>query len=509
MHICVVGGGTSGWMTVSAIIKHIPKAKITIIEPDSIGTIGVGEATVPAVSEFINVFLGFDEKDWMKECNATYKTALKFNNFVSTEETDSYFHTFTFTPIKSLDWAIMYNYGDCDKSYDEFDIGAEMSKQNKFTKKWLTDGYGYNFDASKFADFCKSYCVDKGIVLNTEKVEKVNIDSYGQIQSLDMSNGKSIEADLFVDCTGFVSILNKKTMKSEFVSFEEHLPNNNAIATRIPRGIDKDIDNFTTCQALKNGWSWSVPLYNRDGVGYVYSDEFVSKEDALIEFKEYVKNKYNINPEELDYNQLSFGGNIGYTPTAWNKNCVAIGLSSAFIEPLESTALWITTYQIQMLVENLIANNIGKSSQDLFNYRFTRTMKNFLNFVVLHYSSCSREDTEYWKKIKHSISIPNEVIENITALERQMGVPDNGVPDFGDTSWEVVRICQNIGTCNAKSIIFDAIDREEDVVGYAMNFSKRVNKLYMENKEIVSNMQTHREYLDQHIYKRPSKEDFS
>jgi tryptophan halogenase len=184
-------------------------------------------------------------------------------------------------------------------------------------------------------------------------------------------------------------------------------------------------------------------------------------------------------------------------------------LSSAFIEPLESTALWITTYQIQMLVENLIANNIGKSSQDLFNYRFTRTMKNFLNFVVLHYSSCSREDTEYWKKIKHSISIPNEVIENITALERQMGVPDNGVPDFGDTSWEVVRICQNIGTCNAKSIIFDAIDREEDVVGYAMNFSKRVNKLYMENKEIVSNMQTHREYLDQHIYKRPSKEDFS
>ena len=505
--VCIVGGGTAGWMTATALAKNIPDLVITIIEPDSIGTIGVGEATVPSVKDFILYTLGFNEQEWMASCNATYKTSLKFNNFTSVDKDDSYFHTFTPTPIKIIDWRALSLGKQKLRAYDEYNLMAEVSRQNKFDLGSTEGAYSYNLDASKFSSYCKSKCLEVGVTLVTDAVDKVMAED-GLIEKLVLITGEIIDADMFIDCTGFASILHKQALGSDFVSFSEFLPNNNAFATRISRDCNSEIDNYTTCQALGNGWSWNVPLYDRDGVGYVYSDKFITKADALAEFKTYLKGKYGVDVDSLDIAHIPFGDSVGYTPTPWTGNCVAIGMSFSFIEPLESTALWATTNQITSLVSAIQSNSTGAVYRELFNEEMTTMIKKFRDFIVLHYSSGKREDTAYWKDLKNNIKIPIEVIEKIRNLETPNPEMGKATTLFGDDSWTTVALGQQIINPKDKHLItFNNLDAYSDealknIKRYAKKFNTEIEALYLKNKRVVNSMSTHREYLDEYIYRK-------
>ena len=244
----------------------------------------------------------------------------------------------------------------------------------------------FHFDATKFALWLKEhYCIPKGVKHIKEEIISIEEDNNG-IKSL---NNKH-KADLYIDCTGFASLLLGKTLKEPFESYADLLPNNSAWATRMPyKNKEKELVTYTNCTAIENGWVWNIPLWSRIGTGYVYSDKFVSDDDALKQFKKHLKT------EELDFKKIKM--KVGIHKRIWVKNVVSIGLSAGFIEPLESNGLFSVHEFLMILLRNMKRENISQWDRDNFNYQTKLLFRNFAEFVALHYALSHRDDTEYWK----------------------------------------------------------------------------------------------------------------
>lgn len=514
MKICIVGSGTSGWMSALAIHNKIPDADITIISPENKPTIGVGEATVPYVASFIKKTLGLEESEWMKECNATYKLSLKFNNFTyQKDKNDEYFHVFNYEgeSISAVDWIIKDLYKDDKDSigYSGQFLSAELSKRNKFDKKHFGSDWSYNFDAEKFGLICKRK-VEAFAEINTNFVASV-VESNKGIDYLVMSDDAKIEADLFIDCTGFASVLHRKTLGGKFISWSDYLPNNKAIATRVPRDPNSEIPVYTSCYGLDNGWSWSVPLWNRDGMGYVYSDKYTTSQQAEQELKELIDVVHGENTSsELVFKHIDFGDSVGYTPEPWIKNCVAVGLTSVFIEPLESSALWCTCTQIDRLIDVIrVDENINASRINVYNKLFSEMALEIKDFIVLHYSSVLRGDSEYWKDIRLNQKMSPELIEELSRVRsNDWGSVAKNKKYFDSESWILVCISQNVmGHSLPSSLSWQGVDidklndGEKTLLKSHISFvEKHTNTIKNKNKSIASDTQSHRDYLTENVY---------
>jgi hypothetical protein len=398
--IIILGGGSSGWMTASTLIKSFPKKKITVIESPNDPIIGVGESTLQPIRGWIK-YLGIDEKDFLKHTDGSYKLSIKFTDFY---EKNTHFHY----PFGKIDVSNNFNntndwwfkkilnpntrnsdYADCifpqmalineNKIYSEIDNNIDFK---------LNRDSAFHFDAIKFGQWLKNnYCIPRGVNYIKEDITLIEKDENG-IKCLN----KKYKADLYVDCTGFKSLLLDKTLKEEFISFNDLLPNNSAWATRIPyTDIKKQLVAYTNCTAIENGWVWNIPLWSRIGTGYVYSDKFVSDETALCEFKKHLK----MNTDNLEFKKIKM--RVGIHKKLWVKNVVAIGLSAGFIEPLESNGLFTVHEFLFHLVRNLNKNKISQFDKDNFNYCCRQIFQNFAEFVALHYALSQRDDTEYWK----------------------------------------------------------------------------------------------------------------
>lgn len=419
--IVVVGGGSAGWMSAATLIKHFPERDITVIESPNTPTVGVGESTIGQINEWL-FDLGITDSDWMKECDASYKLSIKFSDFYK-KDSGSFHYPFG-TPIYDnvhfpnglQDWYIRRAIDQSvtvENFAETFFPAVTMSESNKICENlnnefpdWsFSRDVAYHFDAAKFGSWLKDkFCIPKGVKIIKSDVKTVVTNEHG-IEKLVLSNDEEIVADLFIDCTGFKSLLLGKALDVEFESYEDLLPNNSAWATRIPY-TDKELElePYTNCTAIQNGWVWNIPLWSRVGTGYVYSDKFIDDASALDQFKDYLINHRSVKKDRALVESLEFKNikmRIGIHKKIYHKNVCAIGLSAGFIEPLESSGLYTVHEFLLKLVSALGREEINEFDRLAFNEGCRGDFRAFAEFVALHYALSHRSDTEYWKACRN------------------------------------------------------------------------------------------------------------
>lgn len=417
--ITVVGGGSAGWMSAATLVQMFPDKKITVIESSSIPTVGVGESTLGQLRNWMNL-IGLKEEDFFTSVDASYKTGIKFTDFYKKDYGSFYYPFGATSPYMTQDAVVGLNTWLAKKHY------YPETPVEDYCRTWFPNTYAlennkysdnadgrlnpyrpevhtaYHFDAAKFGSYLKNeFCIPKGVKVIEASVIDAVVDSNG-IELLSLDNGETLVSDLFVDCTGWQSLLLGKYMQEPFISYKEMLPNNRAWATRIPyKDKEKELEVSTNCTAIGNGWCWNIPLWSRLGSGYVYSDEFISPEDAKEEFKKYLmSNKMAIPRSKKEVDSLEYKDikmRIGIHKRVWVKNVVAIGLSAGFIEPLESNGLYTVHEFLLKLVKSLDREVTTQLDIDTFNYAVHELYESFAQFVATHYALSARQDTEYWK----------------------------------------------------------------------------------------------------------------
>jgi hypothetical protein len=424
-NILIVGGGSSGWMTAATLIRCFPKKQITLIESPNIATVGVGESTIGQIRQWTSL-LGIKDEEFIPYTDASYKLSIKFTDFYKKGE--SFHYPFGKPNIENNlsnlnDWwfkKILHpktpysDYANC--IYPQMALVNENkcfhNNENSIPFDFFKDT-AFHFDATKFGIWLRdNYCIPRGVKHIKEEIKSVEQDANGIL-----SLNNKYKADLYIDCTGFKSLLIGETLKEEFISFSDLLPNNSAWATRIPY-IDKkkELVSYTNCTAIENGWVWNIPLWSRIGTGYVYSDKFIDDDAALKQFKKYLMKiePYKLIPcDHLEFKKIKM--KVGIHKRLWVKNVCAIGLSAGFIEPLESNGLFSVHEFLLELVRNLQRENVSQFDRDNFTYTCRNIFQNFAEFVALHYALSHRDDTEYWRNNLNK-EWSKDVIERKTTL---------------------------------------------------------------------------------------------
>lgn len=397
--IVIVGGGTAGWMAANLMAlrwSHLG-FNISLLESPQIGIIGVGEGSTPQLKSFMNA-LGIAESEWMPLCNATYKTGISFRNWSTTPGFTQYFHPFPAQPDDYTAPAFFHNSFVRRKGInveghpDHFFLASYLAKQKLApvaNENFPFEiGYGYHFDSTLLGKFLGTKAIARGVAHREATVTRVNLNAQGDIASVTTDSGEIIEADIFVDCSGFTGLLIQKALKVPFKSFGENLFNTSAVV--MPTPIGEQIESQTWSTALKYGWAWAIPLTSRIGNGYVYSSHFCSKDEAETELRAHL----GLLDSDVQARHLQM--NVGRVEQHWAKNCVAVGLSQGFIEPLEATALHLVQETIQGFIEEYEAGNFTAQYRATFNASINRRFEAIRDYIVCHYRVNSRKDTEYW-----------------------------------------------------------------------------------------------------------------
>ena len=415
--IVITGGGSSGWMTAAHMVTHLTGIQITLIESSDIPTLGVGESTVPPIVDFM-AGLGVEEEDWMPKCHATYKSSICFSEFHA--KGDPLFW-YPFIPMGMVEgrpisryWMHKHltdkAYSDRFTIYDYCSLVPEICRQGKTVKSVANAGYAYHVDAGLLGEYLKGLSVERGVEHVVDTITQVKLHEDGSIKSLARENGADLEGDLFIDCSGFQSLLLEKTLGEPFESYSDYLFNDMAVATRVPYiDRDKEMVSYTMCSAQSAGWVWQVPIYDRLGTGYVYSSAHKSTDEAETEFRQFLGEK---RVKDLEVRQLKM--RVGKQRRTWVKNCVAIGLSGGFVEPLESTGLVIVQGTVDVVTQ-ILKSKCDYTTADVatFNASVTRLYEIVRDFLVCHYALTSREDTSYWRDVKYTIKISDSLAEKL------------------------------------------------------------------------------------------------
>jgi tryptophan halogenase len=423
--IVIVGGGSAGWMSAAILSKAFPNREIVVIESPNIPIVGVGESTIAQINDFVQ-YLGIDEVDFMKFTDASYKMSIKFTDFY--EKDAGGFHYPFSTPVLEdtvdglQDWfykKALYPDTPVEDFVQCYYSASALFERNKFSTNEFKrfNNYdpmfhvAYHFDATKFGAWLREkYCLPRGVKHISNEVKYVQTGAKG-VEYLLMQDDSEITADLFIDCTGFKSLLLGHALSEPFDSYADMLPNNRAWATRVPyKDKEAELEPFTNCTAIGHGWVWNIPLWSRIGTGYVYSDKYIKPEDAKEEFKQHLMSNKVVCPktrEEVD--ALEFRDvpmRVGIHKRTWVKNVVAIGLSAGFIEPLESNGLFSVHEFLFKLVKSLERPAVTQWDIDVYNASTLHIFRNFAEFVALHYALSIRNDTEYWQANNRRVYSP-------------------------------------------------------------------------------------------------------
>jgi tryptophan halogenase len=464
--ILIAGGGSSGWMTAALLSKYLPDIKITLIESAHIPIIGVGESTLAGINTYLSL-LGLKDEDWMHRCNATYKTAIRFSDF---NEKDYHQNdNLQRLPPKGKPFPVEMHsvyeffllcgvFPDRIKIEDFanfFDDNHHMTETNKFSHKLPIGDWNfsldkaYHMDAYKFGATLKELiAIPNGVQHIVDDIVAIASDDDG-IKGLVTLNNGTLVADLYVDCTGFKSLLSNE-VGSEFTSTMHTNVNDSAWNVNIPY-VDKEneMTAYTNCTAIENGWVWNIPTWDRMGSGYVFSSKFVDNDTALEEYKNHLRSVYGDDRvDQLDEPRL-IKFTPGYRKTPFKKNVVAIGLAAGFIEPLRSTGILMTHEAIIQLLNLLVASNANIKSIDRsgFNRIIATHYYNQFAFVSMHYCLAKRCDTPYWKHVTQDVeyvddSTPHLSIENIYKDLFYWIFEDNPTPTY---SASILRIMTLMG----------------------------------------------------------------
>ncbi len=440
-NVVIVGGGTAGWMTASYFKAAFgERINITLVESGNIGAVGVGEATFSDIRHFFD-FLGLKEKDWMPACNATYKLAVRFENW--REEGHYFYHPFE--QMRSVNGFPLADWWLREKPTDRFDkdcfvmpsiIDAGLSPRHldgSLIDQPFVEGaeemqgltmsehqgktqfpYAYQFEAALLAKYLTTYSVERGVKHIVDDVQQVNLDERGWIRNVTTAEHGEIGGDLFIDCTGFRGLLLNKALEEPFISFQDTLPNDSAVALQVPMDMERrGILPCTTATAQDAGWIWTIPLMGRVGTGYVYAKDYISPEEAERTLREFV------GPAAADAEANHIKMRVGRSENSWVKNCVAIGLSSGFVEPLESTGIFFIHHAIEQLAKNFPGEDWNPVQRNLYNDSVAHVMDGVREFLVLHYVAAKRSDTQYWRDTK-TRKIPDALAERIEKWKTQL-----------------------------------------------------------------------------------------
>ena len=444
--ICILGGGTAGWMTAAALTHKLAglPVSVTLVESEEIGTVGVGEATLPAIRSF-NTTLDIDEAAFMRSTEATFKLGIEFRNWGKIG--DRYIHPFgdyghTIDGIAFYQyWLRLRQLGETHR-LDEYAYSIRLAEQMR-ARHPSTDpqaiestfGYAYQFDASRYAAFLRQYAEGKGAVRIEGKVTGTNLDALnGHVRSITLDSGASVEADLFVDCSGFRGVLIEQALKTGYDDWSRWLPCNRAVA--VPCESRGDLTPFTRATALEAGWQWRIPLQHRTGNGHVYCSAFISDEAAADRLMGNLDGPALAGPRQLYFT-------TGRRRMFWNKNVVAIGLAAGFLEPLESTSIHLIQEGITELIQILPDKRFLASDIAEYNRRMGLQFERVRDFLLLHYVATQRDDSEMWRYFRN-LALPDSLQEKISAwLTRgQLIRYEFGV--FMPPSWVAVLLGQNL-----------------------------------------------------------------
>jgi tryptophan halogenase len=446
VRVVVVGGGTAGWMSAAALVKLLPDhCTVHLVESEAIGIVGVGEATLPHIRAF-NERLGINEAEFMALTRATFKLGIEFQNWGAIG--DSYIHPFgTFGPgTGDVDfhqyWLRMLHEGRDVPPLDQLSMACTMARMNKFELPAAdprsiasTFGYAYQFDATLFAPYLRALAEGLGARRTEGKVVAVHRDGQsGDISSIQLEGGQQIEGDLFLDCSGFRSLLIGEALEEPFQDWSRWLPNDRAVA--MPCRTRTALTPYTGVIAMPGGWRWRIPLQHRTGNGYVYSSAFLSDEEAADALVAAVEGESIADPRVLRFR-------AGRRERNWVNNCVAVGLSSGFLEPLESTSIYLIQAAITALLELFPKREISPVDRDEFNRLIDIEYDRIRDFLILHYHATERDDSDYWDYVR-TMDVPDTLAEKLELFRRRGRVVKYREGVFLDASWIAVYIGQRV-----------------------------------------------------------------
>ncbi|MDJ0799790.1 MAG: tryptophan 7-halogenase [Calothrix sp. MO_167.B12] len=431
--IVIVGGGTAGWLSalyLTTVLNHQSKnprlnCQITLIESPTIPTVGVGEATIQNIRETFS-FLDLDEEELIIRCNATFKLAIKFIDWYSGTNNDIFWHPFgefptingIYLPHYLLRQKLLGNSSALDSHSFHREVplctakkSPKIGSENPYEGKVA---YGYHLDAGLLSTYLQEKAIERGVNHVGDNVVDVVLAVNGNISKIKTEKSGDINGDLFIDCSGFRGILINQALKEPFISYSDSLFCDRAIAIPIETDDEKEgINPYTTAKALSAGWMWHTPLFGRSGNGYVYSSAFISPESAEKEFRE----NLNKGSRQVQVDARHIRMRVGKNRNTWVKNCVSIGLSSGFIEPLESTGIYLIEVGVKTLLQHLPDKSFNPVSRDRYNQLMTKVYEEIRDFIVLHYCTTHREDTPFWKENKYHPAIPDSLQEKLEVFQ--------------------------------------------------------------------------------------------
>ncbi|MFZ9050078.1 MAG: tryptophan halogenase family protein [Steroidobacteraceae bacterium] len=437
--IVIAGGGTAGWMAAASLSRLLGRTlDITLIESDAIGTVGVGEATIPTLLT-LHELLKIKEQDFLAAVRGTFKLGISFENWRDVGK--DYIHSFGWTGKDC--WAAGFQHFwlkgqrmGISREYGEYCAEWVAAKQNRFAvlpSKGLN--YAYHLDSSLYARFLRNIAEGHGVRRLEGQIRQVNRDGEsGYISSLDLDSGVRVEGELFVDCTGFRGLLIEQTLQAGYEDWTHWLPCNSAVAVQT-ESVAPPIP-YTRSIAHDAGWQWRIPLQHRVGNGLVFSREHYSDEQAIEKLLGNVEGKVLTDPRVIRFA-------AGTRKLHWKHNCVALGLSSGFIEPLESTSIHLIQRGVIRLMQMFPYDGIRQPDVDEFNNQMRFEIENIRDFIVLHYHVTERSDSDFWRYCR-SMTIPETLAHRIELFRQTGRVFKVPTELFGENSWIQVMLGQGL-----------------------------------------------------------------
>ena len=441
--IIVLGGGTAGWMAANLMAKRwrSRNVEITVIESPQIGIVGVGEGSTPQLKAFFDQ-MGVAESQWMPECNATYKTGITFKAWSAIPGFEEYFHPFPARTDRDTAQAFVYNcflrrdYADVDVSPDTYFLPAYLAAQK--LGPIAADNfpfpvtYGYHVDAHLVGKFLCRLAEGLGVKQVQEKIVDVRRDERGDIAALIADNEVEYHADFFIDASGFNSVLLQKSLQVEFVSFKDNLYNDRAVV--LPTPNDDSVNSQTIATAMSCGWRWDIPLTERTGNGYVYSSDYCNADAA----EEELRRSLGMLDSEVTARHLKM--RVGQVKQHWKNNCLAVGLSQGFIEPLEATALHLVQETVQRFIQLFEKGDFQSTHQREFNQIIGARFDGIRDYIVCHYKVNSRDDSDYWVANRENLNLSDSLQSVLEVWQSgedlAIEIERQGIADYYSTlSW--------------------------------------------------------------------------
>ena len=438
-NVVIAGGGTAGWMAAAALSKLIGSAiNITLIESDEIATVGVGEATIPPIKTF-HKLLGIDEQEMMQETQATFKLGIEFQDWHSPN--NAYIHSFGVTGKEC--WAGEFHHfwlhglqRGHQQDFSAYCFELQAAKANKFgLSKNIPINYAYHFDASLYANYLRKFSESLGVNRHEGKIDKVmKCPQSGHITQLNLQDGSVIGGDLFIDCTGFRGLLIEQALHTGYEDWSHILPCDSAVA--VQTAATQAAIPYTRSIAHQSGWQWRIPLQNRVGNGLVFCSKYMSDDEAVSSLLGNIEGEVLTQPKIIKFK-------TGRRRKGWNKNCVALGLSSGFIEPLESTSIHLIMSGIIRLLRLFPFNGVSDSLVNEYNNKLDSELNAVRDFIVLHYKVTQRDDSEFWRHCRQ-MDIPESLAHKIQLFEESGRVFLDDGDIFRVDSWTQVMLGQGL-----------------------------------------------------------------